>query len=193
MDAPFIHEGDWEFFQVVTKLSTEDEECQPWSASYSMHYYGVSLPWDGNGTRRVLHDGNTPKIFVAAGSHATYPVNGHWDTPDAHDFEAWREWFNIEDWYPQMYKKADYSFDDAATLTPISYELVPLEAYAIWLGHWGEVDAGEPDWARLTDKDNGPPSPRYRNGAAANMYVNPVEYHNSDNMLSTPEIIVPSD
>lgn len=55
--------------------------------------------------------------------------------------------------------------------------------------NWGQVGAGEPLWAPLTDKDDGPPSPAHRLGAGANIYGNPVEFHNnvlSDGCPSVP-------
>jgi len=162
----------------------------PESPSYSMHYYGLSLPWDGPADERVLHVGNRPQIYIAAGSHATYPASRLWDTPDVWDIDTWRSFFNVKDWYPRMYGAAENDYDDAVCPSQVDCSLVPLEKYAIWRGHWGQVGAGEPFWADLTDKDDGPPSPAYRPGAGVHLYVDPVGFPN--NVLSDGWRAVPT-
>ena len=170
-EEAIVHEGDWEFFQVVVKLDTVSATCQPYGATYSMHYYGVSLPWEGEGVKQVLNTDDTPWIFVASGAHATYPSARNWPVSTVPGQQSYYEgmW---DDWgLPgQLY-------DSCEGVSGPEYSLVTLETLALWKGHWG--DAG------LTDASSGPASPQYRGGGLTIPYEYPTDYFN--NMLP-PEI-----
>lgn len=177
--ATVWHEGDWELFQVVLRLNVQDGSAEPHSASYSMHYYGLSLPWDDPTSKEVINIGDTPVIWIAGGSHATYP-NGYpddalWDTPEWYDNLLWA----TSDWYPQMYGAVSGTFDIAWNMPLPTYQLLPLDKYSRWQGHWGQVISSLvlPSWHEHTN--DGPRSPFYREGAGTVPHVEPVEFHNS--------------
>jgi hypothetical protein len=97
------HEGDREFMQLVF----EDEQSaiggEPLTVAYSQHYYGVVTPYEPGGPPFHVDSGR-PSVFVALGSHASYPVAG--------TDEAVRYWFqgfgdvfygDGEAWGPENY------------------------------------------------------------------------------------------
>jgi len=62
-DAKTVHEGDWE--HCIVYLNAKEE---PIAMGYAAHRYGFRLPW-----RLTEHRGNHPLVYVAQGSHASYP------------------------------------------------------------------------------------------------------------------------
>jgi hypothetical protein len=75
------HEGDWEHLVVVL-----DQKGTPLLTGYAQHCGGVRLPW----ARTPLQRGTKrPLVYVAVGSHASYPTPGTrptdpncWPDPD---------------------------------------------------------------------------------------------------------------
>jgi hypothetical protein len=114
------HEGDWEGFQVFFKLDSGNHPMEPPAyVCYLDHNSRLSKPWDHSEVEKV---GTHPVIYVAAGSHASYP-------------EAKQ--------YPLMalYDLIDYASGDGLTLdhsewrNRVNLETVPwLSSYR---GSWG--------------------------------------------------------
>ena len=114
------HEGDWEGFHVFFKLDAGNRLIEPPAyVCYLGHHSRITKPWTHPDVKKV---GTHPVIYVAAGSHASYP-------------EA-KE-------YPLMalYNLIDYATGESFTLDHdgwqgrINLEKVPwLSAY---LGSWG--------------------------------------------------------
>lgn len=113
------HEGDWEGFHVFFKLDAGNRPIEPPAyVCYLGHHSRITKPWDHPDVKKV---GTHPVIYVAAGSHASYP-------------EARQ--------YPLMslYNLIDYATGEAFTLdhegwrSRIHLEQVPWLAY---LGSWG--------------------------------------------------------
>jgi len=179
-----FHEGDWEFFQVAVLLDTSRALLQPVSATYSMHYYGLSLRWTDNeasdwaSPMEVWHDGHRPRIYMAGGSHATYPYDRptNWHTPDF--WATVKNLGSFTDWFPEMYMHPTmgtnvYDVCGGEELGP--YSLLPLDTYANWLGHWGARS--------YMDPSSGPKSPRFKEGGDGFPYTKPRAYHNLKHFL----------
>jgi hypothetical protein len=66
------HEGDWEMIQLLL-----DADEQPVTAVYAQHKGGESRPWAQ--VARAGADPDSPVVYVARGSHASYFTAGqHW-------------------------------------------------------------------------------------------------------------------
>jgi hypothetical protein len=64
------HEGDWEGFHVFFKLDGNRPVEPPAYVCYLGHESRMTKPWDHPDVEKV---GTHPVIYVAAGSHASYP------------------------------------------------------------------------------------------------------------------------
>ena len=65
------HEGDWEGFHVFFKLDAGNRPIEPPAyVCYLGHHSRITKPWDHPDVKKV---GTHPVIYVAAGSHASYP------------------------------------------------------------------------------------------------------------------------
>jgi hypothetical protein len=114
------HEGDWEGFHVFFKLGADNRPIEPPAyVCYLGHHSRMTKPWTHPDVEKV---GTHPVIYVAAGSHASYPQAKQ---------------------YPLMalYNLIDYATGESLTLdhdewrTRINLEEAPwLSAY---LGSWG--------------------------------------------------------
>lgn len=114
------HEGDWEGFHVFFKLDSGNRPIEPPAyVCYLGHHSRLTKTWDHPEVEKV---GTHPVIYVAAGSHASYP-------------EARR--------YPlvALYNLVDYATGDSLTLdhegwrSRVSLETVPW--LSTYLGSWG--------------------------------------------------------
>jgi hypothetical protein len=65
------HEGDWEGFHIFFKLDAGNRPIEPPAyVCYLGHHSRITKPWTHPDVKRV---GTHPVIYVAAGSHASYP------------------------------------------------------------------------------------------------------------------------
>jgi hypothetical protein len=65
------HEGDWEGFHVFFKLDAGNRPIEPPAyVCYLGHHSRITKPWDHPDVKKVS---THPVIYVAAGSHASYP------------------------------------------------------------------------------------------------------------------------
>lgn len=65
------YEGDWEGFHVFFKLDAGNRPIEsPAYFYYLGHHSRITKPWDHPDVKKV---GPHPVIYVAAGSHASYP------------------------------------------------------------------------------------------------------------------------
>jgi hypothetical protein len=65
------HEGDWEGFHVFFKLDGGNHAIEPPAyVCYLGHHSRMTKPWDHPDVEKV---GTHPVVYVAAGSHASYP------------------------------------------------------------------------------------------------------------------------
>ncbi|MDW5595647.1 hypothetical protein VSS74_14955 [Conexibacter stalactiti] len=114
-----VHEGDWERISVLVRETAADR-WQPLSVTYHFHDENRDVPW-ASVTRSSLDGGLHPYAFSALGSHATYWVDGDFEslpkiggTPvrapiydhamACGDCAQWRTWENVVDvrarpWY----------------------------------------------------------------------------------------------
>lgn len=114
------HEGDWEGFHVFFKLDGGNHPIEPPAyVCYLGHHSRITKPWDHSDIEKI---GTHPVIYVAAGSHASYPESKH---------------------YPLMalYNLIDYATGETLTLdhdqwqSRINLETVPW--LSTYLGSWG--------------------------------------------------------
>lgn len=96
------HEGDWETVQVAL-----DRSGRPVEATYAQHKWAEACPYRG------------PDVFVANGSHASYPRRGTNDRP-------WPD-------------PNDEARGDGRVVRP---RVEPFGAWARWPGRWGTTEAG---------------------------------------------------
>jgi hypothetical protein len=104
------HEGDWEMIQ----LRMQDDE--PDVAVYAQHTFSARRPWPE--VERLADKPDTPVVYVARGSHASYFEAGF------HQTEAW------------------YDLADGRRKTPVlALEIVPdpAPAWMLWRGRWGDT------------------------------------------------------
>ena len=69
------HQGDREFMQLVFVDEDAARNGTPSSVAYSQHYHGVAFDYVPGGPPFHL-DPQHPAVYVAQGSHASYPVAG---------------------------------------------------------------------------------------------------------------------
>ncbi|MBN1887495.1 MAG: hypothetical protein JW850_05880 [Thermoflexales bacterium] len=113
------HEGDWEGLHVFFKLDGNRPLEPPAHVCYLGHHSRLTKPWDHPEVEKV---GTHPVVYVAAGSHASYPVARQ---------------------YPlmQIYNLIDYATGESLTLdhsqwrSRIDLERVPW--LLTYLGSWG--------------------------------------------------------
>jgi hypothetical protein len=126
------HEGDWEGFHVFFRLDEAGRPIEPPAyVCYLGHHSRMTKPWDHPDVEKV---GSHPVIYVAAGSHASYPQSRQ---------------------YPLMalYNLIDYATGDSFTLdheawrSRISLDWMPWLSY---LGSWGTRYWLPLGWLRAT-------------------------------------------
>jgi hypothetical protein len=114
------HEGDWEGFHVFFKLDRAQRPVEPPAyVCYLGHHSRITKAWTHPDVEKV---GTHPVVYVAAGSHASYPQAQQ---------------------YPLMalYNLIDYATGEALTLSHdewrsrINLETAPW--LSIYLGSWG--------------------------------------------------------
>ncbi len=116
------HAGDREFISLLFDNPEEARNGTPSSISYSQHYRGIRIPNPQAGAEPMTN-GTHPDVFVAQGSHASYPVAGD----------------------DRRFRSALIGFGDVfdgkgTTWTPNDYELELLEAQEWHLGYlWGPL------------------------------------------------------
>lgn len=104
-DIPALaHAGDREFIQLVFKDVDAAIDGTPLRTAYSQHYKGVSIPFmPGEPPFHV--DADRPAVFVALGSHASYPAAGT-DEALRHALQGFGDVFHGEGehWGPEDYE-----------------------------------------------------------------------------------------
>jgi hypothetical protein len=124
------HEGDWEMVQ----LRMHGDE--PDIAVYAQHTYAGKRPWPQ--VERVEGRPDTPVVYVARGSHASYFEAGF------HSTEAW------------------YDLADGRRRTPVlALEIVtdPPPGFLTWRGRWGDTRPRLPGGVHQPSP-TGPPAKR---------------------------------
>jgi hypothetical protein len=107
------HEGDWEMVQI--RLDAAEKPVQ---AVYAQHKDAVSRPWSG--VRTAPGSADTPLVYVARGSHASYFTPGsHWTGV----------WFDNADGKGQTIDPALVVLGDAQP------------GWVAWPGFWGDTKA----------------------------------------------------
>jgi hypothetical protein len=120
-----LHEGDWEMVQY--RMGADGE--RPDLAVYAQHVHAEQAPWEH--VEKLGDSPDTPVVYVARGSHASYFAAGY------HETEAW------------------YDIADGKRETPkLELEIVGDEppGWVLWPGRWGGTHARVP----MVDQ----PSPR---------------------------------
>jgi hypothetical protein len=105
------HEGDWELVQL--RLGPGEK---PELAVYSQHKTAQAKPWSA-----TPKDGNTPRIYIARGSHANYFGTG------SHFTGTW-------------FDQADGKGPKVTPTLELVADQVP--AWLHWPGHWGDTKEG---------------------------------------------------
>lgn len=114
------HAGDREFIQLTFSDLQDALDGTPESIAYSQHYKGVRL--DGPDAAELL-DGGRPSVYVARGSHASYPVPGD-------DLDLRKSFVGFGDQFP----------GDGATWNRGDYVLEVLSTQPWHAGYkWGPV------------------------------------------------------
>ena len=107
-----LHEGDWEMVQFRMHDDSPD------LALYAQHRWAERRTWDE--VERPEGSPDTPVVYVARGSHASYFERGY------HETEAW---YDIADGNrPTPNLRLEFITDDAPS-------------WASWQGHWGDTRA----------------------------------------------------
>lgn len=117
------HAGDREFIQLVFADEEAARNGTPQHIAYSQHYAGIRIedPAGGLSEGWLLWNGTHPHVYVARGSHASYPVPGD-------DSRLRRSFIAYGDRFP----------GDGETWLPGDYELQVLGAQPWHLGYkWG--------------------------------------------------------
>lgn len=97
------HAGDREFMQLVFKDPEAARNGTPLHTVYSQHYGGAKVPYDAQ--EPPFHvDPDRPSVFVAYGSHASYPAAGD-DRALRHSLSSFGDVFHGdgEVWTPGNY------------------------------------------------------------------------------------------
>jgi len=205
------HEGDWECLMVVACLETDDPNtekmehtfgvCQPHSTPCSQHYYGQTLGWpgtEGDGYNYTIKSGtpgedymrvtgNRPIVWIAGGSHATYPNDRSYECHIGDNYDEESTYHIPPD--PEWDESIDIT--TAAVGPNSAYPLVPLtRKIAMWQGHWGDEnwDHGLPVY------NTGPRSPRWRQSGTTYILICPAQWHdkfvksNQDGDAGEPDV-----
>jgi hypothetical protein len=111
-----FHEGDWEMIQLLV----EPGDSEPSVAVYAQHNYASSRDWDD--VQKDASNPDTPLVYSARGSHASYFEPGLYDT------EAW---FDVA--------------DGEGPSRNLELEVIggAAPAWALWPGRWGDTEPGE--------------------------------------------------
>jgi hypothetical protein len=137
------HEGDWEGFHLFFRLEGGNRPVEPPAyLCYLGHHSRITKPWDHADVEKV---GTHPVIYVAAGSHASYPQARQ---------------------YPlvKLYNLIDYATGEALTLDHddwrgrISLDQAPW--LATYLGSWGTRYWLSLAWINTTLGQLLPPAPK---------------------------------
>jgi transglutaminase-like putative cysteine protease len=186
-----FHEGDWEGVQI--HIPTNEIELIPSSVTFSIHHYGLTLPWPGvftggkAGEDYVKTDGQRVKVFVAGGSHASYP-NGRESEEEGDGYNCYYAMTNPRAFEENTIlecpaKKWDSGLHPLTQLDRVKkyhmkeYQLVGLRnEIAKWKGNWGRKGT----WKKLW-KDNPPPSTWYK-------YISYWGSNDDPNVMSYPDI-----
>lgn len=114
-----VHEGDWEMVQIGFGAS---QTPSPQRMTFAAHGYAYEVDWS---EVEKVSSTDSPVVYVAARSHASYPEEG--DTP-----------IDVEDWFDPS---DDHDGDDFALRAPV--EVVDgTTTWAGWRGRWGSSRAG---------------------------------------------------
>ena len=142
-----------------------------------MHSCGTSVP--GSNVKLLKKHSLVSAILRSGGGellHHFNPIFG----------ERFREghkdqiWYIMEDWYPEMFDNPlEDLYDVTGSESQETLLLVPAESVAIWRGHWGELDASGYPNILVGDTDDGPRSPKWRQGAGEHIYLEPAKYYNA--------------
>lgn len=103
-DIPRLaHAGDREFIQLVFEDLDAAQNGTPLHTAYSQHYGGVKIPY-APGEPPFHVDPERPAVFVALGSHASYPAAGT-DAAVRHSLQGFGDVFygDGEAWDPEEY------------------------------------------------------------------------------------------
>jgi hypothetical protein len=143
-----LHEGDWEWIGIDTRLLLGGLRVQPLKVFYSAHHGGRWRPWNEmiDGINRIEFH---PIVYVAKGSHANY-------------FRA--RVYNAEECRTKTsgpcFGNKDYALGNQCQLGPADYGLLSLEGAGVparfgaanYLGPRHIVTGGGPDDPRNGDE-----------------------------------------
>jgi len=157
------HEGDMERIQIILDKATGT----PINVTFGQHWGGKTVPWNGGVS---FIEGTHPKVFVAQGSHASYPTDGDHPVGPCTDETSSTGLVSFPTGYVNEYdiptgNKKGY------TLTDISGE----PSWVKWSGIWGFYF---PEfWGQIGQ--SGPPSPANLKVNHINVWNDPIAWANS--------------
>lgn len=125
------HEGDREFVQLTFRSLRDALEGVPLSVEYSQHYAGIRVTDIQVGEPPFAFNASSPAVYVARGSHASYPLPGD-DRALRPAFVAFPDVFDGEGerWGPD-----DYDLELLATQPwHLGYKWGPLTRHSRDLG-----------------------------------------------------------
>jgi hypothetical protein len=159
-----LHEGDWEFIQLLFDASTVEQALAvgPASVGYAQHEGGERVSWNDD---RLDREGDRPVVFSSAGSHASYFGQA------LYLGRSGSEGFGCDDTSgegvrvdPQVVLLPDAVDDSADPLAWVEFE-----------GRWGERHDGI---------FNGPTGPK-----AKDRWTEPIAWHNG---LRSSSVVIPA-
>ena len=148
------HEGDMERVQIVLDKTTETPV--PINVTFGQHWGGETVPWNGVS----LINGTHLKVFIARGSHASYPTDGDHPVGPCTDKTSSIGVASFPTGYINEY--------DVPSGNKKGYSLVDISSgysWVEWPGIWGFYVPG------FAGGQSGPPSP-------ANVKINGINVWN---------------
>jgi hypothetical protein len=158
------HEGDIERVQIILDKATGTP--MPINVTFGQHRGGKTVPWNGGVS---FIEGTHPKVFVAQGSHASYPTDGDHPVGPCTDETSSTGLVSFPTGYVNEYdiptgNKKGY------TLTDISGE----PSWVKWSGIWGFYVPGSTGGLG----QSGPPSPANVMIHGINVWNDPIAWAN---------------
>jgi len=153
------HEGDMERIQIICDKATGD----PQRVTFGQHWGGETVPW--NIFKILLTAETHPLVFVARGSHASYPSN-------VALFLDETSWFGRVS-YPDYVNSSEITAPPSNDKEPYALADISNEpSWVKWSGIWGYYVPGSTGGGG----ESGPPSPAYLEVNGINVWDDPIEW-----------------
>jgi hypothetical protein len=155
----FDHQGDWEGI-TVSVVDKEGEGTRGARVTYTGHNWpGYSYPWEELSKRRSIADRTHPLVYVAKGSHASYPTRCESDCTQL-DFRAHIGPFKVK--VPDGRRDGKVPWPRAkARLEPLPLDFTGRPSH--WLAYQGQWGSSACTYVlKSCTRVTGPHSPAYQ-------------------------------